>query len=65
MAVNVTLVPEQIVPDGLAAMLTLTGEVGLTVAVMAFEVAGEPVAQLLLDVRTQLITSPLANAELE
>ena len=60
-AVNVTLVPAQIVPAGLAAMLTLTGKFGLTVMVMLLDVAGFPVAQVALDVKTHVTTSPLFN----
>ena len=61
-AVKVTLVPEQIAPLGLAEILTLavTGE--LTVMVMEFEVAGEPVTQASTDVITQVIASPFARA---
>ena len=61
-AVNVTLVPEHIAPEGLAAMLTLAATVEFTDIVMEFEVAGEPVAQLRLDVITQVIISPFARA---
>jgi hypothetical protein len=62
-AVNVTLVPGQIVVAE-AAMLTLTGKFGLTVMVMAFEVAGLPVAQVALDVSTQVTMSPFTRAAL-
>ena len=58
-AVNVTLVPAQIVVAGLAAMLTLTGKFGFTVIVIALDVAGLPVAQVALEVSTQVTTSPL------
>jgi hypothetical protein len=60
-AVKVTEVPAQMVVAE-AAMLTLTGKFGFTVMVMAFEVAGLPVAQVALDVSTQVITSPLVRA---
>ena len=60
-AVNVTLVPAQIVEEGLAAMLTLTGKFGFTVIVMLLDVAGFPVAQVALDVSTQVTTSLLFN----
>ena len=58
-AVNVTLVPKQIVPAGLVTMETLTGKFGFTVMLMLFDVAGLPVAQVALDVNTQVTTSPL------
>ena len=61
-AVNVTLVPAQMVEEGLAAMLTLTGKFGFTVIVMLLDVAGFPVAQVALDVSTHVTTSPLFNA---
>ena len=61
MAVKVTLVPEQIAPDGEAAILTLAGNSGLTVMVMAGLVAGLPVAQVAFDVIRTVITSPFAN----
>lgn len=60
-AVNVTLVPEQTVADGLAAMLTLTGRFGFTVIVIVFDVAGEPVAQSAFDVNTQVTVFPFVN----
>ena len=41
-AVNVTLVPEQMVV-AVAAILTLAGKFGLTVIVTVFDVAGDPV----------------------
>ena len=63
-AVKVTLVPEQIVPVGFAAMLTLTGKFGFTVIVILFDVAGLPVAHVLLDVSTHVTTSPFANVVL-
>ena len=61
-AVNFTLVPAQ---TGLASaeMVTLAGKSGLTVIVMAFDVAGEPVRQGAgLAVMTTVITSPLTGA---
>ena len=59
-AVKVTEVPEQ---TGFAdaAMETLTGRFGLTVIVIEFDVAGLPVAQVALEVNTQVITSPLTG----
>ena len=64
-AVNVTLVPEQIAPEGLAEIVTLTGRFGFTVMVIPAEVAGLPVAQVALEVNTQVTTSPFARVELE
>ena len=52
-AVNVTLVPAQIVVPGAAAMLTLAGKFGFTVIVMVLDVAGLPVGQVALEVSTQ------------
>ena len=60
-AVKVTLVPEQIVVEGLAAMLTLAVTFGFTVMVIVFEVAGEPVPQVAVDVITQVIVLPFAK----
>ena len=60
-AVKVTEVPAH---TGLAdaPIVTLTGISGFTVMVMALEVAGLPVAHgVALEVRTQVITSPLAG----
>ena len=57
-AVNVTAVPEH---TGLAPAntVTLTGKFGFTVIVTVSEVAGEPVAQVALDVNTQVTASEL------
>ena len=63
-AVNVTEVPVQMVVPGLAAMLTLTGLLALTVIVRAFDVAGLPVAQVALEVSWQVTTSPATKAAL-
>ena len=60
-AVNVTLVPIHIAPLGFAVMLTLAGNIGFTVIVMEFEVAGDPDTQVRDDVITQVITFPLAS----
>jgi hypothetical protein len=60
-AVNVTLVPELIVPEGLAAILALAATERLTVIVIEFDVAGEPVAHVAVDVITQVIILPLAK----
>lgn len=59
MAVNVTDTPVQIVPDGEAAIETLAGRFGLTVIVMAFDVAGLPVTHERFDVMTTVKTSEL------
>jgi hypothetical protein len=61
-AVKVTEVPEQIAPEGTAAMLTLAGRFGLTTIVTVFDVAGLPVAQVAFDVITTVIASPLIKA---
>ena len=50
MAVNVTEVPAQIAPGGVAAIATLAGRTGLTVMVMVLDVAGLPVTQVAVDV---------------
>ena len=59
---KVTLVPEQIVVEGLAAILTLAATLVVTVIVSVLEVAGLPVTQAALLVITQLIVFPLARA---
>ena len=61
---NVTDVPEQIVVK-LADIITLTGRFGLTVIVIVFDVAGFPVAQVALDVKTHVTKSALAKELLE
>ena len=63
-AVKVTLVPEQMVVK-LAEITTLTGKFGFTVIVIVFDVAGFPVAQVALDVNTQVTKSPLTKVALE
>jgi hypothetical protein len=60
-AVNVTLVPSQITPEGTAAMLTLAGRSGFTLMVIGLDVAGDPDAQDAFDVITTVITSPFAR----
>ena len=60
-AVNVTLVPEQIVLPGLAPMLTDGVTDGFTVIVIPFEVAGFGLAQVNDDVITQVTTFPFTN----
>ena len=61
MAVKITGSPEHAGFDE-AAMLTLTGRFGLTDMVIKLEVAGLPVAQVALEVSTQVTRSLLANA---
>ena len=63
MAVYVTEVPAQ---TGLAdaAMETLTGNNGLTIIVIVFDMAGEPVAQVSFDARVQ-VTWSLVNGMYE
>ena len=62
-AVNVTLVPEQIVVAD-AEILTLTGKFGFTVMVTEFDVVGLPVAQVAFEVSTQVTTSLFASEAL-
>ncbi len=59
-AVNVTLVPEQIVVAD-AEILMLAGRIGFTVMVTPLDVAGLPVAQVALEVSIQITISVLAN----
>ena len=54
---KVAAVPAQTVV--VPAMLTLTGKFGFTVIVKELAVAGFPVGQTALDVRTHVTTSPL------
>ncbi len=63
-AVNVTDVPSQIVLSrSLDVIVTLAGWFALTVVVMLFDVAGDPVKHgVAFDVITTVTTSPLANA---
>ena len=62
-AVNITLVPAQIAPDGTAAMVALAGRLGLTVIVMVLDVAGLPVKHgVALEVMITLIASVFTNA---
>lgn len=58
---NVTLVPAQIELPGFAAMLTLAGRFGFTVIVIAFDVAGDPAAQIAFDVITTVTICPFVN----
>ena len=59
---KVTLVPEHIVAEGLAEILTLAATLVVTVIVSVLEVAGLPVTQAALLVITQEIVFPLASA---
>lgn len=59
-AVNVTLVPEQIVVAD-APIETLTGRLGLTVMVTVFDVVGLPVAQVAFEVMTHVTVFPFAR----
>ena len=61
-AVKVTLVPAQIVVAD-AEILILTGRFGFTVMVTVLDVAGLPVAQVALDVNTQVTTSLFTREE--
>jgi hypothetical protein len=64
-AVNVTLVPGQIVLPGLAVMLTDGVTVAPTVIVMPADVAVVVLTQASDEVMTTVITSPFANALFE
>ena len=61
-AVNVTLVPVQIVIPGLAAMLTEGATAAFTAIVISFDVAVVGLAQASDEVITQVILAPFANA---
>ena len=60
-AVNVTEVPVQIDPDGDAVILILGVSTGLTVIVMVLDVAVTGLAQVTLDVITQVTVFPFAR----
>ena len=61
-AVNATEVPEQIAPEGLAAMETVGVRFGLTVIVIVFEVAVGVVRQVPpVTVMSQATKLPLTN----
>jgi len=64
-AVNVTFVPAQIAPEGFEVMEILTGRIGLTVMVIAFEVAGFPEVQVTFEVNTHVTTFPFVRVEVE
>lgn len=62
MAVKVTLVPAHIVLPASDTILTLAVNIGFTVIVIRFDVAGDPARQgVALDVITTLTTSLFAN----
>ena len=61
MAVKVTLVPAQIIVND-AEILILTGRFGFTVMVTVLDVAGLPVAQVALDVKTHITVFPFVRA---
>jgi len=58
-AVKVTLVPAQIIPEGLAAMLTEGVKLVVTLIVIAFDVAVAGEAQVALEVMITVTTSLL------
>ena len=60
-AVNITLVPEQIAPEGFAEMETLTGCNEFTTMVTVFDVAGFPDVHDSLEVNTQVTASLLTG----
>jgi hypothetical protein len=64
-AVNVTLVPEQIVFPGLATILTDGTTAGFTVIAIPLDVAVAGLAHASDDVITTVTTSPFARALLE
>ena len=61
-AINVTLVPVQIVFPGLAAMITDGATAAVTVMMISFEVAVVGLAQASEEVITQVILSPFTKA---
>ena len=56
-AVNVTEVPSQTMPAGLALTTTLTGREDPTDITKVFEIAGLPVGQVTSEVRMQVTAS--------
>ena len=62
-AVKVTLVPAQIAPVGLPAILTDGATAAVTVIVISLDVAVVGLTQASDDVSTQVTLLPLANAE--
>jgi len=63
--VNVTAVPEQIAPVGLATTLTAGVTVGFTIIVIPLDVAVAVDGHVALDVIVQVTTSPFASVVLE
>ena len=61
--VNVTEVPEQIEPDGTAAIVTEAARLGFTVIVIALLVAGLPVTHNAFDVSMQVTIWPFVKVE--
>ena len=61
-AVNVTDVPAQTAPEGLAPILTEGVTLGLTVIVIWLDVAVTGLAQVAFDTSTHFITSLFTNA---
>jgi len=64
-AVKRTLVPEQIGPVGFEDITILTGNNGLTVITITFEVSGLPEGQFVFDVKIQRIASLLTKLAFE
>ena len=65
-AVNVTDMFGQIVPDGLEVMVTVGGvPLGITYGIMGFDKAGLLMAQAQEDCSVQSTTSPVFKLELE
>ena len=64
-AVNVTPVPVQIAPDGLAEMLTLAINIGLTIMLIEFDVSGELITQSALLVMIHVIVLPFTKEDEE
>ena len=62
---NVTFVPVHIALPGLATMLTLAATYCVTVIVIAFDIAGPPIAHGSDDVIKQVMLFPFANAVVE
>ena len=60
-AVNVTLVPEHIAPEGLAAMLTLAAGIATVMDTVLEVTVGLPERQTALDVITQSTASPFVQ----
>ena len=59
--VKFMMVPSQIEPEGLEEIMMLTGAPEITVALIVLEVPGFPVIHIALEVKTQVIMSPLSG----